>query len=140
MSEPDARDNVTLLREGIDAYNRGDLSFVYARAADDIEVHAAGGLINTGTYHGREEFEAWMRNWLDAWSDFEIEVRHVHEVQERFLVVEVVQRGTGTVSGIPVEMELVQLIDVRDGEIARLHLYEDLDAAMATVERLQAQA
>lgn len=139
MSEARTRTNLELLREAIDAYNRGDLSFVYARAADDIEVHAAEGLINTGTHHGRAAFESWMREWLEAWSDFEIEIRDVEEIDERFLVVDVIQRGTGSGSGIPVEMELVQMIDVRGGEIARLHLYTERDQALATVERLRAQ-
>lgn len=140
MSDPGVRTNVELLREGTEAYNRGDLSFVFERAADDIEVHTADGLLNTGTHHGRDAFARWMQEWLEAWSDFEIEIRSVDEIAERFLIVEVMQRGTGTGSGIAVEMELVQLIDVRGGEIARLHLYTDRAQAMATVERLLAES
>lgn len=140
MSEARTRTNVELLREAIDAYNRGDLSFVHARAADDIEVHAAEGLLNTGTHRGRAAFERWMQEWLEAWSDFEIEIREVDEIDARFLVVEVIQRGTGSGSGIPVEMEIVQLVEVRDGEIARLHLYTERAEAVATIERLTADS
>ena len=130
--------NVELLHEAIAAYNRGDLSFVHQRAADDIEVHGAPGLVNAGTHHGRPAFERWMQEWLEAWSDFTIEVRGVEEVDGRFLVVDVHQMGVGSESGIPVEMEIVQLVEVHDGEVTRLHLYPERADALATLERLRA--
>lgn len=132
--------NVELLREAIEAYNRGDLSFVFERAAEDIEVHSDARLLNAGTYHGRAAFERWMHEWLEAWSEFAIDVRRVEEIEERFLVVEVQQRGIGSESGVAVEMDLVQLIEVRGGEIARLHLYPSRQGAMAALERLRASA
>ena len=134
------RTNVELFQEAIEAYNSGDLSFVYERAADDIEVHSHPALMNTGTWYGRDAFRHWMQEWLEAWSDFSIDIRRVQEIDGRFLIVEVVQHGVGSESGIPVAMDLVQLIDVREGEIARLHLYPALADAMATVERLRTPA
>lgn len=130
-------DNLALLRDGVEAYNRGDLSFVYARAAQDIEVHTDSRLINSGTYHGRAGFEQWMQQWLEVWREFSIDVRDVEEVDERFLVVEVHQRGIGTESGIEVEMDLVQLIEVCDGEITRFHLYPSRETALGTLARLR---
>lgn len=132
-------ENLALLREGVEAYNRGDLSFVYARAAEDIEVYTDARLINSGTYHGRAGFEKWMGEWLEAWSEFSLDIRAVEEVDERFLVVDVLQRGVGAESGIEVEMELVQLIEVRDGEIARFHLYPGREPAEAALERLRSE-
>ena len=130
--------NVDLLRQGTEALNRGDSGFIFEHAAEDVEVHTSAGLINAGTYHGREGLERWLGGWLEAWSDFEIDIRRVEELHGRFLVVEVRQRATGAGSGIPVEMELVQLVDVRDGEIARIHLYTTRDEALEVIERLVA--
>ena len=134
------RSNVELFQEAIEAYNRGDLSFVYERAADDIEVHSHPALMNTGTWYGRDAFRRWTQEWLEAWSDFSIDVQRVQEIEGRFLVVEVVQHGVGSESGIPVTMDIVQLIDVREGEVARLHLYPTLADAMTTLERLRTPA
>ena len=129
--------NLELLREGIEAYNRGDLSFVLQRASDDIEVFAHRDLLNTGTHRGREEFETWMRNWQDAWSEITIEVRGVDAIGDSFLIVETFQRAVGAASGVPVDMDVVQLIEVGDGQIRRFHLYPDRAHAQAALERLQ---
>ncbi len=126
--------NVELLRAGTEAYNRGDLTFVFERAAEDIEVFAHPRLLNSGTYHGRAGFEKWVQEWYEAWSETTIEFEKIEEVEERFLVVEVRQRAVGRSSGVPVEMELVQVLEVRDSQIVRFHLYPDRDLADAALK------
>ncbi|MEO8092052.1 MAG: nuclear transport factor 2 family protein [bacterium] len=140
MDKAERARNMELLREGTAAYNRGDLSFVLQRAGDDIEVHAHRGLVNAGTYHGREAFEDWMRNWLDAWREITLEVRGVELIGDSFLLVDAWQRGIGQASGIPVEMEITQLIEVRDAEIKRFHLYPNRELAQEALERLREDA
>lgn len=130
--------NRALLDEGIAAYNRGDLGFLFTSAADDIEVYSDPALVNSGAHRGREAFERWMREWQEAWRNFTIDVRAVEEIDGRFLMVDVLQRGVGSGSGIEVEMELVQLVELRDGEIARLHLYPDREKAQAALATLRA--
>jgi ketosteroid isomerase-like protein len=140
MSSPadaDRDPNEALLREGTEAYNHGDLGFVIEHAADDIEVFAHRELINTGVYRGREQFEAWLRNWQDAWSEITLEIRGVEAIGDKYLVVEAWQRAVGAGSGVPVEMEIVQLIEVREGKISRFHLYPDRESALAALEGLR---
>ena len=131
-------EDVALLQEGFDAYNRGDLTFALEHAADDIEVHTDPGLLNSGTYHGRDEFEQWMREWFEAWSEIAIEIGKTEIFDDRFLLVESRQRGVGAGSGVPVEMDLFQLVEVRGGKLARFHLYPDRPRALAAIERLRA--
>jgi ketosteroid isomerase-like protein len=136
MSEPAPGDsNLELLREGFEAYNRGELGFVMERAAGDIEVHADVGLVNSGTYHGRGPFERWMLEWQEAWSEITLEVRGVEEIGD-FILVDIYQRAVGAGSGVPVEMEIVQLFEIRDGAIARFHLYRDRERARAALREL----
>jgi ketosteroid isomerase-like protein len=130
--------NLELLRRGTDAYNEGDLSFVVDLAAEDIEVEAHPKLINSGSYQGREEFLRWMQNWSDAWSEVTLEVLRVETIDDRFLLVDAFQRGVGAGSGVPVEMDLTQLIEISGGEITRFHLYPSRELALATLERLRA--
>jgi len=133
MTASERERNLERLRNGIEAYNRGDLSFVYELAADDIEVHVDRNLINTGTYQGRDEFLRWMQNWQDAWRDITLDVRNVEAIGDRHLMVEVWQRAVGAGSGVPVEMDIVQLIEVGGGEIKRFHLYPDRESADAAL-------
>ncbi len=132
------QDNVVLLHRAIKAYNEGDLTFVFERAADDIEVHAAAGLANAGTYRGRAGFERWVAEWLEAWSDFSLDVLAVREVDGRFLLIDVRQTGVGSASGLEVEMNLTQLVEVQDGQITRFHLYHGHRDAERALEPLRA--
>ena len=139
-SETDRDENLALLREGIEAYNRGDLSFVIERAGDDIEVYAHPELLNTGTYRGREAFENWMREWQEAWAEITLDVRGVEAIGDNHILVDVCQRAIGAASGVPVEMDIFQLIEVSDGEIKRFHLYPNRETAMAALETMQEEA
>jgi ketosteroid isomerase-like protein len=130
--------NLELLRRGTEAYNQGDLSFVTELAADDIEVYADSRLINSGTFKGRDEFLRWMQNWSEAWSEVTLQVRDVQIVEDRFMLVEVFQTGVGSSSGVPVEMNLVQLFEIGGGEIKRFHLYPDREPADEALARLRA--
>ena len=142
MAEPTSAHerNLALLEAGIDAYNQGDLGFVVEHAADDIEVVASANLANPGTFHGHDGFLTWMRDWSEAWSTNTIEVRSVEAVDDRYLLVDVHQRGEGAGSGVEVEMDLTQLIEVRDGQIARFQLHPTHEAAEAALEGLRTAA
>ncbi|MGI9019386.1 MAG: nuclear transport factor 2 family protein [Solirubrobacterales bacterium] len=138
-SETERERNLALLGEGIEAYNRGDLGFVVEHAADDIDVFVHGELINTGRYRGREDFERWMGQWQEAWSEITIEVRDIDTIGDNHLLVGVGQKAIGAASGVPVEMDIFQVIEVRDGKISRFHLYPDREKAEAALKDLGAQ-
>ncbi len=128
--------NLAVLQEAIAAYNSGDLSFAVARAGDDIEVFAHHELLNNGTYRGREAFEGWLREWQEAWSEVTVKVREVEQIGDSHILVEVSQHAVGAASGVPVDMDLFQLIEVRGSEINRFHLYPDRESALAALEAL----
>ena len=133
MNDPDRERNLALLQEGIDAYNRGDLGFVIERAGEDIEVFAHHELLNHGTFVGRDEFERWMRQWQEAWAEITLDVRGVEAIDDTHMLVDVYQHAIGAASGVPVEMDIFQLIEVADGEIKRFHLYPDRESALAAL-------
>jgi len=129
---------VALLQEGLDAYNRGDLGWVYEHSAEDIEVRTAAGLVNSGSFRGRGRFRTWMEEWQEAWSAMTIVIRNVEVFDDEILLVEVVQTGIGSISGIATKMEMVQVLQITGGEIARFHLYPHRELALAAVERMRA--
>ena len=58
---------MALAEVAIAAFNSGDIESLVELLDPDIEVYAALGLINSGTYRGRDGFRAWLAEWLDAW-------------------------------------------------------------------------
>jgi ketosteroid isomerase-like protein len=127
MSDP----NIELVRAGIDAYNRGGVDWVIARLEPDFEVYAAPGLVNAGSYRGADGFAEWMRQWEEAWDDFRIEIERAESIDRTNVLLDVIQRGTGSGSGIEVEMRLYQLHEVEDGRWKRFHIYNSREDALA---------
>ncbi len=128
---------IRLLREGTEAYNRQDFGWVFEHSAEGIEVHTGNGLVNSGDFRGKDRFRIWMREWQEAWSEMTITIRDVHVFDDRFLLVDVTQTGTGSLSGIETTMEIVQVLEIKDEEIARFHLYPGREQAMAAIAELR---
>jgi ketosteroid isomerase-like protein len=121
---------LSLLREGVAAFNRGEAGPVLAIFADDIECFVAPGLMNTGTYLGHDGYLEMIRNWNEAWQAVSAEIVGSEEVDAEHLVVEIDQRAVGAGSGVPVEMKIFWLFQFRDGLVRRFHLYADRESAI----------
>ena len=125
MSDPEGRQraNLVLVRGAVEAFQRGDLEGVLASASEDFEVFLPRNLPNSGTYVGRDGFFTWLGQWLDAWDEFTVEIEDLEAVGEEHLVAGMRQSGLGKGSGIPVEMEIAYMWQVRDGILRAMHLY-----------------
>lgn len=139
MATEHQKENVELARRGIEAFNAGDQASVLGFLDPEVEVFTAPGLINAGTYHGIDGFLAWAAQWLEAWDDFRNEIERVYAVGNDHVVVELWQAARGAGSGIPVEMRIAYMFEVRDQRATRLHLYPDAAEARAAAERLSGE-
>jgi ketosteroid isomerase-like protein len=123
--------NVELARAGFEAFNRGDVEGVLELLAPDVEVHSVAEVGEEGTYHGHQGYIEWTTIWLDAWSEFHIELLEIEVVDDENVLVHSRQRGRGKGSGVEVEQNGIYLFTVKGGLATRLHLYADRDAALA---------
>jgi ketosteroid isomerase-like protein len=128
------RAKVEVVRRGVEAFQRGDLEGVLAEAREDFEIFLPPNLPNSGRFVGRDGFFTWIGQWLDAWDDFRVEILEMEPVGERHVVASMRQSGLGKGSGIPVEMEIAYMWDVRDGRLAALHLYPSREEAARVAE------
>jgi ketosteroid isomerase-like protein len=131
-------ENLRLVREAMDAYDRGDLEAALGFMDEEIEVYTPQELGNPGTYYGREGFLAWAAEWLGAFEDWSQEVRGMEPVGERHVVVDIHQSGKGAGSGVPVEMDITYMYEVVNGKGIRFHLYSDRDEAIEVARRCEA--
>jgi ketosteroid isomerase-like protein len=134
------RRNVELVRQGVEAFRRGDLEGLLALTHEDFEIYLPQNLPNSGTYVGYDGFRTWLDQWLDAWEDFTIEIVEAVAAGARHVVADIRQYGRGKGSGIPVEMEVAYLWDVRGNRFAALHLYASREEAFEVAERREREA
>ena len=125
--------NERLLREGIEAFNRGDHATLLAMFDPRIECHVASGQGNPGTWVGVEGFQEMTGAWGEAFSTQESSVVATSFPDEHHLIAEIRQRAVGARSGVPVEMTNFYLLEVRDGRAVRFHIYPDHQSAMSAV-------
>jgi ketosteroid isomerase-like protein len=134
MAESRAERNVAWIRLGFDAFQTEGLEAVLPFLDDQVEVHAAPGLINAGTYHGHEGYLAWLTAWLEAWEDFEAEPAELEPVGDDHVLVDVRQTARGVGSGVAVEMHVFWAFEIGQERIVRIHLYPEGDQAFAAIE------
>ena len=125
--------NSELVREGLDAFNRGDMQTVVGFLDPEIETHVNPRMMNAGTWHGIRGYEEGISAWSDAWKDLHFEITGIEEVDERNVIVEVHQTAVGRESGVPVEMDAVLLFAVVDGRARRFHVHPDRESALAAL-------
>jgi uncharacterized protein len=129
--------NAELIRVGFEAFEAGEIDTVLDFLDDDVEIHTAPGLMNSGTYRGRDGYIAWLSEWLEAWEDFQAEAREVEPVGDHHVLVLVNQSGRGVGSGVPVETAFHWAIELGDEGITRIHIYGDRALALAAIRRWQ---
>jgi ketosteroid isomerase-like protein len=125
--------NIALAREGIEAFNRGDLEAVAATLHPEIETHVSARMVNHGTWHGLAGFGEGIGAWTEAWDDLHFEVLEVEAVDDRHVLALVHQTATGPGSGVPVAMDAVLLFEFEDGRARRFHVHSDRESAVAAI-------
>ena len=119
------------LREGVDAFNRGDAGPALEILAADVECHVAADLMNAGTYHGHDGYLEMIGAWGEAWGEVTADVVSAEELPNDHLIVEILQRAVGAGSGVPVQMTLYWLFEFKGGEATRFHMYGTREGAIA---------
>jgi len=125
--------NERLLREGVEAFNRGDIETLIAMFDPRIECHVAPGQGNPGTWYGIEGYKAMTGAWGEAFESQQSSILSARFPDEHHLIAEIRQTAVGAVSGVPVEMTNFYLLEVRDGRAVRFHIYGDRESAMSAV-------
>jgi ketosteroid isomerase-like protein len=81
-------------------------------------------------YRGIDGARRFLREWLEAWDNWELELRELHDAGDQVVAI-VHQRGRSKAAGLPVEMEFAQVFTLRDGMQVRMEMYADPSEALA---------
>jgi ketosteroid isomerase-like protein len=128
-----AERNRALARDGLEAFNRGDIEAVLAFLDGEIETHVHPSMMNTGTWHGHDGYLQMIATWGEAWEDLHFEILELETVGDRHVLAHVHQTAAGRGSGVPVEMDVVFLFEVVDGRALRFQVHPDREGAVAAI-------
>jgi len=86
-----------------------------------------------GLYRGHAELRAMWQLWLDAWEQWDTEIREATEVDADTVLIATTVKARGKGSGVPVEARGASVWTVRDGKISRAKLFQSESEALAAV-------
>ena len=125
-----SEENVEIVRRGFEHF-RATGEF----PADDIvpefvwDMSTFRGWPEERTYAGIEGAQRFMRTWLEAWDDWQLDVESFHDAGDKVIVI-VRQHGRSKTTGMPIDMTFAQAFTLRDGKQVRMEMYADPSEAL----------
>ena len=96
-----------------------------------------GGDMSTGgTFVGVQGWEEYRREAHVTWASLAAEVRDLSDRGAGVVTGELVLRGVGQASHVTVEMPVHAVMEVRDGRLARTHVFQTAEEARRRAEDL----
>jgi len=127
-----SRENVDVVRRGY-AYFAASGELPEVTAPDFVwDMSKFRGWPERQTYDGIEGARAFLRDWLEAWDDWELEMEELHDAGDKVVAI-LRQRGRSKTSGLSVDMTFAQVWTIRDGKQARMEMYADPAEALEAV-------
>ena len=121
-----------LVRDGYEAWNRGDRSWVLEHMREDVEWITPPEDPDPGTYRGHEGIETYWEQWRAAvgqlnFSPEEVVTRGDH------VVVTALRSGRGEHSGLQVSDRVIQVFTFEDEKCVRVSEHYDRDKALREI-------
>jgi ketosteroid isomerase-like protein len=122
---------VELVREIIEALNRGDVDGMLERMHPDFEWRPLeSSPVGGGVYRGHDQVRRYVEDWLGTFDDLRIDLEAPAEVADRVIVM-VHGHGRGRASGLELRNRFCQVWTVRDGAAAAMEEYATRELALA---------
>jgi ketosteroid isomerase-like protein len=130
-----SQENLELVRNGWQAFERGDMEAFLALCDPDIawdQTHYVSGEF-AAVYHGHDGIKRFLGEWLEPFEDFYVHAEEFIDAGEAVLV-RVRQGGRGKHSGATVESPPYWLISrLRDALVVRIEFYREKNEALEAV-------
>jgi uncharacterized protein len=121
--------NVTLVREGFEAFQKGDMTWMDQHMADDVKWHVGGNSKWAGTYEGKANvLDFFARQTQALAAPPSVDVHDVVGNDDH-----VVTLGTATATGRDgsiVEWKYAQIFHIKDGKATEVWGMAENDAAV----------
>jgi ketosteroid isomerase-like protein len=123
---------VALVREIIEALNRGDVDGMLARMHPDFEWRPLEASPVERVYRGREQVRRYVEDWRGTFESLRVELEDPIQVAD--CVVAVVRgHGRGRASGVELETRFCQVWTLRRGAAIAMEEHATREQALASV-------
>ena len=127
-----SQENVELIRDAFDAFNRRDSRAFLTIFDDDVRFVSRLGAIE-GDYSGHEGISRLLGTLFGVWPDLTAELLEVEAVGDQVTVAALRFRGQGAGSDVPWEWTVWQASSWHRGKIAVVHSLDSRAEALEAV-------
>jgi len=124
--------SVDLVRQIIDALNRGDVEAMLARMDPDFEWRPLENSPVSRNYRGREHVRRYVEDWLSTFDNLRLELGEPSAVGDHVVVV-VRGHGRGRASGVELYSRFCQVWTVRRGRAVRMEEFATRGQGLAAL-------
>ena len=126
-----SQENVEIVRAGFEHF-RATLDFPTETMAPEFvwDMSTFEGWPEQKEYPGIEGARQFMRDWLEAWDGWELDVEELRDAGDKVVAI-LRQRGRSKTTGLEVDMHLAQVFTMRNGMQVRMEMYADPAAGLA---------
>jgi ketosteroid isomerase-like protein len=130
-----SQENVELLRQTVDAINRGDIDGALENATDDFEVDWSNaiGPGRRGIYHGKDQARENWTSFAEAFGELQWDFEEIIEVDESRVIAVNHVRAHGRGSGAAVDSISALLWTINDGKARSVKLFQSKAEALEAV-------
>jgi ketosteroid isomerase-like protein len=123
---------VGLVREIIEALNRGDVDAMLARMHPDFEWRPLEASPVARVYRGREQVRRYVEDWRGTFESLRLELEDPTQVADQVVAV-VRGHGRGRASGVELESRFCQVWTLRSGAAIAMEEHATREQALASV-------
>ena len=127
-----SRENVEIVRNGFEAWDRHDYEAAASHFSPDVEIDVTDRVLNPAIYSGLDGAMRFRDEIAETWDEFHVEIEDVVSAGDEVVVL-VRSSGLGRASGAQVDSRAAWVAAVREQRITRLRLYRDRSQALAAV-------
>lgn len=117
-------ENVDVVKQGFEAFGRGDLDAVAETFDEQVEWWSSEELPNGGKIQGRDAVIESFAAISEDWDDFSLETEQFLDAGD-WVAVRGTVRAKAKSSGQSVEGRFAHLVEVRDGKTVRAEYHSD---------------
>lgn len=117
-----SEENIEVVRRAYEAFALGDLKTVLDQLDPAVVSYTGSPLPDPEEHHGHDGFLKWVENWTGVFDEFAMEVEEYVDSGDH-VIVRVLQRATGAVSGAPVEQVFWFLHSFKERKILRIGIH-----------------
>ena len=126
-----SQQNVEVVREMYEAFNRGDFKRATELLHPEAELHQDEVMPDPESYFGRDEFQQGLARFTRAWGEIRFLPESIRALPDGRVLMEITLRGRGRRSGAQAEQgELFHLWTVEDGMGRRCEVYRGRGGAL----------